>query len=73
VFIRTFIYSKINTFALPKLSKISFAFNIFLPYACARNILFKGYPKNHPNGDFCVRKQQSENVSEKILGGLQTP
>jgi len=29
VFIRTFIYSKINTFGLPNLSKISFAFNIF--------------------------------------------
>jgi len=30
VFIRTFIYSEINTIGLPKLSKISFAFYIFV-------------------------------------------
>jgi len=31
VFIRSLIYSTINTFGLPKFSKISFAFNIFVP------------------------------------------
>jgi len=30
VFIRTFIYSETNTFRLPKLSNISFEFNIFV-------------------------------------------
>jgi len=30
VFIRTFIYCEIDTFGLPKLSKLSFAFNIFI-------------------------------------------
>ena len=29
--IRSFIFSEINTFGLPKFSKISFAFNIFIP------------------------------------------
>jgi len=31
LFIRSFIYSEINTFKLSKFSKISFAFNIFVP------------------------------------------
>jgi len=30
-FFRSFIYSETNTFGLPKFSKISFAFNIFVP------------------------------------------
>ena len=30
VFIRTFIYCEINTFGLPKLSKLSYAFDIFV-------------------------------------------
>jgi len=30
LFIRSFIYSEINTFGLPKCSKISFAFDIFV-------------------------------------------
>jgi len=34
VFIRTFIYSEINTFGLPKLSKIRFAFNILSLSLC---------------------------------------
>jgi len=31
VFKRSLIYSKMNTFGLPKFSEISFAFNIFVP------------------------------------------
>jgi len=31
LFVRSFIYSEMNTFGLPKFSKISFAFNIFVP------------------------------------------
>jgi len=34
--VRSFIYSKINTFGLPKLSRISFAFNIFLPISLCK-------------------------------------
>jgi len=37
LFDRSFIYSEINTFGLPKFSKISFAFKYFRPYPCATN------------------------------------
>jgi len=53
VLIRTFIYNEKNTFGLPKLIKTCFAL-IFCPYPCARNGLFKGCTKYHPNRRFCV-------------------
>jgi len=66
VFIRTFSYSEINTFGLPKLSKISFAFNIFVPIPVQEMVYLKVIQNNHPNGRFCVGNHQSKNVSEKI-------
>ena len=36
VFIRTFIYNEINTFGLPKLIKICFAFNILSSSLCKK-------------------------------------
>jgi len=66
VFIRTFIYSEINTFGLPKLSKISSAFNIFVLIPVQEMVYLKSIEKNHPCGRFCVGNHRSENVYEKI-------
>jgi len=44
--IGSFTFSKINTLGLPKLSKISFAFNIFVPIPVEET----GYPKITPMG-----------------------
>jgi len=41
LFIRSFIYHKINTFGLPKFSKISFAFNIFVPIPVKEMVYLK--------------------------------
>jgi len=65
VFIRTFIYSEINTFGLPKLSKISFAFNIFV-HIPQEMVCLKVIQTKHPVGRYCVENHRSENVSEKI-------
>jgi len=62
VFIRTFTYSEINTFGLPKLSKISFAFNIFVLIPEQEMVDLKVI-KESP---LCVGKHRSKNVSEKI-------
>jgi len=66
VFIRTFIYCEINTFGLPKLSKLSYAFNIFVLIPVQKVVCLKVIQKNHPNGRFCVGNHGSKNVSEKI-------
>jgi len=50
---RSFIFSEINTFGLPKLSKISFAFN-FVPIPAHETVYLKAIPKNKPNGRLCV-------------------
>ena len=68
LFIRSFIYSEINTFGLPKCSKISFAFNIFVPIPVQEMVYLKAMQKIPPNGRFCVRNHRSKNISEKIKG-----
>jgi len=66
VLIRSFIYSEINTFGLPKFSKISFAFTIFVLIIVQEMVYLKATENNRPNGGFCVGKHRSENVSQKI-------
>jgi len=73
LFIRSFIYSEINTFRLPKFSKISFAFNIFVPIPVQEMVYLKAMQKNHPNGLSVSGTIDQKNVSEKIVGGLQPP
>jgi len=72
VFIRTLIYSEMNTFGLPKLSKISFACNI-LSLSLCKNGLFKGYPKNSPQWTFLCRKPSIKKHIWKNLGGGFSP
>jgi len=39
--IRSFVFSEINTFGVPKISKISFAFNIFVPIPVQERVYLK--------------------------------
>ena len=55
-----------NTFGLPKFSKISFVFNIFVPIPVQEMFFIKGYTKKHPNGRFFVRNHRSKNVFGKM-------
>ena len=48
LFIRSFIYSEINTFGLPKCSKIIFAFNIFVPLPVLEMVYLKTIQKITP-------------------------
>jgi len=50
LFIRRFIYSEINTFSLSKFSKISFAFNIFVPISVQEMVYLKAIQKSTPIG-----------------------
>ena len=45
LFIRSFIYSEINTFGLPKFSKITFTFNIFVPITVQEVVYLKAIQK----------------------------
>ena len=73
LFIRNFIYSEICTFGLPKLSKLSSAFNIFVLIPVQEMVYLKAMQKNYANGRFCVGKYRSKTVSENIQGGIQPP
>jgi len=46
--IRSFIFSEINTFGLPKFSKISFAFNVFVPIPVQEMVYLKAIQKITP-------------------------
>jgi len=46
--IRSFSYSEINTFRLSKFSKISFAFNIFVPIPVQEMVYLKAIQKSAP-------------------------
>jgi len=52
------------------LSKLSFAFNIFVLIPVQEMVYLKVIQKNHPNGRFCVGNHRSKNVSEKFRGGF---
>jgi len=43
---------------LPKFSKVSFAFNVFVPIFVQEVVYLKAIQKNHPNGRFCVGNHQ---------------
>jgi len=66
LFIRNFIYSEICTFGLPKLSKLSSAFDIFVLIPVQEMVYLKAMQKNYANGRFCVGKYRSKTVSENI-------
>jgi len=55
MFIRSFIYSEINILGLPKFSKISFAFKIFVPIP-VQEIYLKGYTKKSPQWTFLCQE-----------------
>ena len=55
---------------MPKFSKISFAFNIFVPIPVYEMVYFKAMQKNQPNGRFCVRNHRSKTVFEKFRAGF---
>jgi len=72
LFIRRFIYNKINTFGLHKFSKINFVFNIFVvPIPVQEMVLFKGYTKKSPQLTFLCQESSSKKRIWKNLGGLQ--
>jgi len=48
------------------LSKLSYAFHIFVLIPVQEIIYLKVVQKNYPNGRFCVGNHGSKNVSEKI-------
>jgi len=73
LFIRSFIYYQIKTFGLAKFSKISFAFDIFVPIPLQEMVYLKVIHKNRSNGHFYVGNHRSKNASEKIGAPLDPP
>ena len=55
-----------NTFGLPKFSKTSSAFNIFVLISVQEMVYLRAIQKYHHNERFCVGKHRSKNVTEKI-------
>jgi len=72
VSIRTFIYCEINTFGLPKLSKLSFAFNIFVLIPVQEMVYLKVIQKITPM-DVSVSETIDQKTYLKNLGGLHPP
>ena len=70
---RNFICSEINTFRLPKFSKISFVCNIFDPIPVQEMVLFKGYTKQSPQLTFLCREPSIIKRIWKKLGGASAP
>jgi len=68
VLIRSFIFSEINTFGLPKFSKIGFAFNIFVPIPEQEMVCLKAIQKNHTNGHDCVWNIDQKSYLKKFRG-----
>jgi len=56
VFIRSLIFSEINTFGLPKFSKINFAFKIFVPIPVQEMVDLKVIQKKSPQWTFQCRE-----------------
>ena len=68
LFIRSFIYSEINTFGLPKCSKIIFAFNIFVPIHVLEMVYLKTKVyKKSPRWTFLCREPS---ITKRIWGNL---
>jgi len=70
LFIRSFIYSEINTFGLPKCSKISFAFNIVVHIPVQEMVYLKTTQKIAPMDVSVSGTIDQKNVSEKFRGRL---
>jgi len=68
LFIRSFVYSEINTFRLPKCSKISFALNIFVPIPVQEMVCLKTIQKLTPV-DVSVSATIDQKTYLKKLGG----
>jgi len=69
---RSFIYSEINTFVLPKFSKISFAFNIFFPIPVQEMVYLKAMQKITPM-DVSVSGTIDQKTYLKNLRGPSAP
>jgi len=70
LFIRSFIYSEINTFELPKFSKISFAFNIFVPIPVQEMVYLKTIQKITPVDVSLSRTIDQKTYLKKFRGGF---
>jgi len=68
LFIRRCIYHESNTFGLPKFSKISFAFNIFVPIP-VQEIVYLKVINNRSNGHFCVGNHRPNTYLKKFRRG----
>jgi len=66
--IKSFIFTEMNTSGLPKFSKISVAFNIFILIPAQEMVYSKAIQKNHLNGRFCVWNDQSKMYLKKFRG-----
>jgi len=68
LFIRSFIYSEICTFGLPKFSKISFTFNIFVPIPVQEMVDLESIQKIIPMDVSVSGTIDKKNISEKFRG-----
>jgi len=66
LFIRNFIHSEVNTFGLPKFSKISFAFNILVPITVQQMVYVNGIQKITPMDVSVSGTIDQKHVSGKI-------
>jgi len=70
LFIRRFIYSEINTFGLPKCSKIIFAFNIFAPIPVLEMVYLKTIQKIIPMDVSVSGTIDQKTYLKKFRGGF---
>jgi len=70
LFIRGFSYSEINTFRLSKFSKISFAFNIFVPIPMQEMVYLKAIQKSAPMGVSVSGTNDQKTYLKKFRGGF---
>jgi len=68
--IRSFSYSEINTFRLSKFSKISFAFNIFVPIPMQEMVYLKAVQKSAPMGVSVSGTTDQKTYLKKFRGGI---
>jgi len=72
LFIRSFIYSEISTFGLPKFNKISFVFNIIVPIPAQEMVYLKAMQKITPM-DVSVSGTIDRKTYLKKLKGTSAP
>ena len=68
LFIRSFNYSEINTFGLPKFSKISCAVNILLLIPVHEMAIQKAIQKNHPKGRLRRKPSIKQRIWKNLVG-----